>query len=77
LFSQETTNTIVGGVVLAAFWLTSSHLSAIPSVVAVVAIVGGALITLGGGEAPPAMGSNHRLSSAPVVPGSDEGYSPP
>ena len=37
----------VGGVVLAAFWLTSSHLSAIPSVVAIVAIVGGALITLG------------------------------
>ncbi len=37
----------LGGVVLAAFWLTSSHLSAIPSVVAVVAIVGGALITLG------------------------------
>jgi hypothetical protein len=32
---------------LAVFWLTSSHLSAIPSVVAVVAIVGGALITLG------------------------------
>ena len=37
----------LGGVVLAAFWLTSSHLSAIPSVVAVVAFVGGALITLG------------------------------
>ncbi len=37
----------LGGVVLAAFWLTSSHLSAIPGVVAIVAIVGGALITLG------------------------------
>jgi hypothetical protein len=37
----------LGGVVLAALWLTSSHLSAVPSVVAVVAIVGGALITLG------------------------------
>lgn len=37
----------LGGVVLAAFWLTSSHLSATPSVMAVVAIVGGALITLG------------------------------
>jgi hypothetical protein len=37
----------LGGVVLAAFWLTSSHLSAIPSVVAIVAVVGGALITLG------------------------------
>ena len=37
----------LGGVVLAAFWLTSSHLSAIPAVVAIVAIVGGALIALG------------------------------
>ena len=37
----------LAGVVLAAFWLTSSHLSAIPSVVTVVAIVGGALIALG------------------------------
>ena len=37
----------LGGAVLAAFWLTSSHLSALPSVVALVAIVGGALITLG------------------------------
>jgi hypothetical protein len=37
----------LGGAVLAAFWLTSSHLSAIPAVVAIVAVVGGALITLG------------------------------
>ena len=37
----------LGGVVLAALWLTSSHLSVIPAVVTVVAIVGGALITLG------------------------------
>ena len=37
----------LGGVVLAAFWLTSSHLSAIPAVVAIVAVVGGALIALG------------------------------
>jgi hypothetical protein len=37
----------LAGAVLAAFWLTSSHLSAIPAVVALVAIVGGALITMG------------------------------
>ena len=37
----------LGGVVLAAFWLTSSHLSAIPGVIAIVAVAGGALITLG------------------------------
>ena len=37
----------LGGVVLAALWLTSSHLSAIPGVIAIVAIVGGGLIALG------------------------------
>jgi hypothetical protein len=37
----------LGAVVLAAFWLTSSHLSAVPGLIAIVAVVGGGLIALG------------------------------
>lgn len=48
-------------VVLAAFWLTSSHLSAIPGVIAIVAVVGGGLITLG------ALGERRRARLAQVA----------
>lgn len=58
----------LGGVVLAAFWLTSSHLSAIPSVIAVVAIVGGALITLG------AVGERRRARLALVAKNAFAGW---
>lgn len=48
-------------VVLAAFWLTSSYLSAIPGVIAIVAVVGGGLITLG------ALGERRRVRLAQVA----------